>query len=134
MHRTVVHWSRMTKERTFSGSFTLSPPLSDAQRKVLDDFSDARHDNDWSNGRYSGCPGLWCDWIASSDGASLAWNGQEKFHRPAKWLEYLITHFFKLWRVTVNGEVTFTDEDAVHDEKIVVVDNVVQTRPIGRRT
>jgi hypothetical protein len=42
-----------------------------------------------------GQPGLWCQWVPCWDGCCLAFNGNEKFYSPVRWLSYLITHFMK---------------------------------------
>lgn len=71
-------------------------------------------------------PGLWCQWIITEDGASLVWDGGEKFYEYVAWLKYYINHFFSKWGVMLNGEITWEGEESSDLGKIVVTDNVVQ--------
>ena len=71
----------------------------------------------------SGQPGLWCDWAPSEDGAELAWNGNEKFYGYAKWLEYLVAHFFIPWGRVLSGSVTYQGEEPSDFGKLVIKDN-----------
>lgn len=76
-------------------------------------------------------PGLWCHWIISEDGTKLKWNEAEKFYYYIEWLKYLINHFFEPWGIKLNGEIEWQGEDPDDFGKIIVTDNIVNTK-IGR--
>lgn len=70
-------------------------------------------------------PGLWCQWAISEDGAQLEWSGGEKFYNYTEWLQFLITHFFTVWDVKLNGVIEWRGEDWDDTGSINVIDNVV---------
>lgn len=70
----------------------------------------------------NGQPGLWCQWVPTSDRAGIEWNGGEKFYYYTEWLKYIIEHFLKPWGYVLNGEVEWCGEDR-HDVGKIVVDN-----------
>ena len=74
----------------------------------------------------SGQPGLWCQWVVSDDGATLEWDGGEKFYHYVEWLEYLIKHFIAPWGSVVAGEVTWQGEDSNDRGVIHARGNAVQ--------
>lgn len=69
------------------------------------------------------CPGLWCQWIVSKDRKYLEWDGGEKFHKYAEWLEYLIENFIAPSGYVLNGEVEYQGEDSDDRGTIRVSDN-----------
>ena len=71
-------------------------------------------------------PGLWLQWRLNDEGTELSWDGGEKFYNYIEWLEYLIVHFFKPWKIKLNGEITWQGEDSSDIGKIVVVDNKIE--------
>ena len=73
-------------------------------------------------------PGLWCQWVISDDGTMLEWDGGEKFYEYVAWLKYYINHFFAKWGVMLNGEITWEGEESSDLGKIVVTNNVVETK------
>jgi hypothetical protein len=81
--------------------------------------------NNWSCNVENGQPGLWCQWILSSDGTTLEWDGGEKFYNYVEWLQYLIKHFFEPWGIKLIGEITWNGEDREDIGKIVVDENNV---------
>ncbi len=72
-----------------------------------------------------GQPGLWCQWAISDDGATLEWDGGEKFYDYVEWLEYLIQHFFTLWGNTLDGQIRWSGEESDDRGVIYVKDNHV---------
>ncbi len=56
-------------------------------------------------------PGLWCQWVPSDDGKTLAWDEGEKFYEYAEWLQYLLDHFLIPWGYELNGDVVWNGED-----------------------
>lgn len=74
-----------------------------------------------------GQPGLYCQWVTG--GHTLEWDGNEKFYSYIEWLHYLINHFFSKWGVLLNGEIEWEGEESSDLGKIVVVDNVISTKP-----
>ena len=75
-----------------------------------------------------GQPGLWCQWVPTSDGRGIEWDGREKFYEYEAWLIYIIETFLKPWGYTLNGEVIWTGERSSDIGKLMVADNVVSTR------
>lgn len=70
-------------------------------------------------------PGLWCQWELNDDGTELRWDGGEKFYNYIEWLEYLIVHFFKPWKIKLNGEIYWVGEDSDDRGMIKVVNNKI---------
>jgi hypothetical protein len=101
----------------FLGHIDITPGLNESERSYLSAFSLTRR-YDRGQGPYyvppnpyadqgdrepverlntppQGQPGLWCRWVPCWDGCCLALDGEEKIYDPARWLDYLITHFLK---------------------------------------
>lgn len=72
-------------------------------------------------------PGLWCNWKITEEGTNLEWNGGEKFYNYTEWLQFLITHFFTVWDVTLNGEIQWRGEEWDDNGTITVIKNLVST-------
>ena len=70
-------------------------------------------------------PGLWCQWVPSEDGATLGWDGNEKFYDYVEWLGYIVTHFLKPWGRVLNGSVDWAGEDSSDRGTIFVKDNQI---------
>ena len=60
------------------------------------------------------------------DGATLRWNGAEKFYAYTEWLKYLIEHFLAPWGCRVRGTVRWSGEDPEDVGMIIVDDNAVR--------
>ncbi len=93
-------------------------------------------ENDWIsvidyNLPPSGQPGLWCQWIPTSDGRGIQWNGGEKFYHYIAWLQYLIIHFLEPWGYLLNGSVNWMGEDPSDTGHITVENNLI-VWPAGR--
>ena len=74
-------------------------------------------------------PSLWCLWVVEQDengNQFVVWDGGEKFYEYIAWIRYLIDHFFKPWKVRLNGEVFWIGEDDGDRGKIVIKNNVVK--------
>ena len=87
----------------------------------------------WRKKTDLGQPGLWCQWVPSDDGTTLAWDEGEKFYNYIEWLQYLIGHFIKPWGRILSGEVYWQGEESDDFGKIVVRDNEVLVCE-GKRT
>ena len=61
---------------------------------------------------------LWCGWTPAKDRRGIKWNGAEKFHNYAEWLNYMIEHFLEPWGYKVTGEVRYAG-DARGDRGVV---------------
>lgn len=70
-------------------------------------------------------PGLWCQWIPTSGGHGIEWDGNEKFYEYTKWLQYIIKNFLKPWGYTLSGEVQWQGENFGDRGTLKVVNNVV---------
>jgi hypothetical protein len=147
----------------FSGSITVSPALSADEIAFLNKFSETRRMNrtkgpyfvdgsdDFGQGRdedildynepSKGQPGLWCQWVPTSDGTAIEWDGGEKFYHAAEWMEYLIDHFVGskpkaaselpfLQAHMLNGEILAQGEDISDRWLLIVTDNEVTTTPL----
>lgn len=73
-------------------------------------------------------PGLWCQWVPTSDGKGIEWDGEEKFYNYVKWLEYLIDKILAPRGYVANGEVEWRGEEWEDTGRIVVTNNVVEVR------
>lgn len=71
-------------------------------------------------------PGLWNQWIPSSDGKGIEWDGGKKFYDYVKWLEYIIKNFLIPWGYTLNGNVKFQGENSEDRGIITVANNIVK--------
>lgn len=65
-------------------------------------------------------PGLWCHWIVNEEGTELYWDGGEKFYNYTEWLDYMISHFFSVWGVTLNGSIRWQGEE-LSDAGVITV-------------
>jgi hypothetical protein len=137
----------------FTGKFNINPPLSAEDNEFLTNFSYSRRvarkvdskygvEGEWYVGKDhifnqeqnvidynrppSTQPGLWCQWIPDEDGASLAWDGGEKFYNYIQWLEYLIEKYFKPRNYILNGEVYWNGEDTDDRGVIKVINNQIK--------
>ena len=110
----------MGYQTDFYGQFDCHPPLTAEHQKILDDFSEHRHDDNLPD-----APGVWCQWIPCDEGAGIEWDGVEKFYNYIEWLDYLIDHFLKPWGYVLNGEVEWQGEERNDLGRIVVRDNAV---------
>lgn len=99
----------------FTGSISITPPLSAQEQAYLEKFAGTRrmertrgpyfvggtgfagqgHDPDILdyNQPPAGQPGLWCQWVANAEGDALVWDEGEKFYYAPEWMQYLIDHF-----------------------------------------
>lgn len=106
------------------GKFNLDKALTVEQAKKLEEFADERHEP----GDGAGYPGYWCQWVPSSDGMGLEWDGNEKFYDYVEWLEYLIKHFIKPWGLKLNGEVEWEGEESGDLGLIIAKDNEISVK------
>lgn len=115
----------------FSGSFTVTPPLSADLVSRLDEFNNERHDEQAdSEGRPY--PGIWCQWVATKDGTRIEWDGVEKFYEYTDWLKYIIEVFLEPNGHKLNGEVLWSGEDPSDVGILSANDNKVFEQ-VGRR-
>lgn len=73
-----------------------------------------------------GQPGLWCQWVPSDDGTTIAWDLTEKFYNYVEWLQYLIDNFLAPWGYSLNGQVMWQGEESGDMGQILVADNGVR--------
>ena len=144
----------------FEGSVTISPPLNAEEIRFLTKFAGTRRmgrqqgpyyvdaPGDFGQGHdpkiinYNepprGQPSLWCHWVPSEDGTSIAWDGGEKFYNSVDWMEYIINHFLRPGAIaarelpflqanhTVSGVISAQGEEPSDMWRLVVEDNVVR--------
>jgi hypothetical protein len=147
---------------SFNGGVRVAPPLNAAEIDYLRKFNETRRmsrlqgpyfvGGDGFKGQQpdsgiidynsppKGQPSLWCQWEPTPDGASIIWDGGEKFYDAAEWMKYLITHFLQpmalakneLWFLqanhVVNGVIEAQGEDPDDRWDLVVQDNEVFIR------
>lgn len=75
-----------------------------------------------------GCPGLWCQWVATEDGEHIEWDGGEKFYNYVEWLKWIVEKFLKPNGIVINGEVKWQGEDEEDNGVIVATDNRISVR------
>ncbi|WP_238841324.1 hypothetical protein [Prescottella equi] len=93
----------------FTGEIHVDPPLNEAEREYLRQFSESRRMAS-PLGLYAldpaaaalktdrppaDQPGWWCPWVPSEDGSRLVWDGHEKIYRSSDWMSYLIDTFLR---------------------------------------
>jgi hypothetical protein len=90
-----------------------------------------------------GQPGLWCKWAPTESGASIKWNGYEKFYDSAEWMLYLIQHFLRPLPLAfgkvpeirgghmVNGTIHAQGETEGDVWDLIVEDNIVYVKERG---
>lgn len=103
---------------TFSGQFTITPPIeSVAVIKRLRQLSDGQTD-DLPEPLRRG----YCQWVLNNDFDSLAWDGNEKFYNYVEWLQYVIDNVLTPAGNTLSGNVRFQGEDRA-DRGTIAVEN-----------
>jgi len=108
----------------FNGSFELNKPLTVTHMNTLKAFANKPH----SGSEDETFPSIWCQWVPSSDGKSIEWDGNEKFYEYTDWLAHLIEKFLEPWGYVLNGEVTWQGESPDDIGMLVVENNVVSER------
>ena len=78
------------------------------------------------NSPAGGCPGLWCQWVATEDGKHIKWDGTEKFYNYVEWLKWIVEKFLKPNGISINGRVTYQGEDDEDHGAIVAEDNEIR--------
>lgn len=71
-------------------------------------------------------PGLWCDFIISSDGKSIEWDQAEKTYDGEEWVRYLIDSFLTPNGYVVNGTINAYGEDS-DDRWVMNIENNIVT-------
>jgi hypothetical protein len=152
----------MGYDSTFRGEFKLNKSLTVKDYKFLKNFSETRRmkrnlpeeygvegefyvegkgyggqdRNDPSiinfNSPPSTQPGLWCQWIPNEEGDAIVWDGGEKFYNYVEWIQYLIDKILSPRGYILNGEVFWQGEDSDDEGKIVVKDNIVETKTVQK--
>lgn len=77
-------------------------------------------------------PGLWCQWIPNEEGDAIVWDGGEKFYNYVEWIQYLIEKILSPRGYVLNGEVFWQGEDSDDEGKIVIKDNIVETKTVQK--
>lgn len=67
-------------------------------------------------------PSLWCQWIPTSDGLAIEWDGNEKFYSYVEWIEYIIKKILSPRGYALTGKVTWQGEEQP-DRGIIEVKN-----------
>lgn len=107
---------------TFEGQIDISPPLDAELEQEVNDFCNALHDEDGD----MAVPSHYCDFVVTSDGAKLEWNGSEKSYCMESWLTILIDLFFAPKAHVLNGHLDASGEQAGDLWRLEVKNNVVR--------
>lgn len=94
----------------FTRKVKVSPPLNEDEISFLEDFNRQRHFKRHGgplslasdkpaeaidyNSTPPEIPGLWMQWIPADEGASIVWDGNEKFYYSEEWMRFLIEYLF----------------------------------------
>ena len=70
-------------------------------------------------------PGLWCQWVPSSDGTKIEWDEGEKFYDYIDWINYINDNFLKPWGCVLHGDVTWEGEESDDIGLIEAVNGVI---------
>jgi len=70
-------------------------------------------------------PSLWCQWIPSTDGREIVWDGAEKFYEYRAWLAYIIASILAPRHYHLTGNVHYQGEDPDDNGMIIVVENQI---------
>ncbi len=108
----------------FEGTFQLDKPLTVKQWKELNDLAAQDHRDDKSK------PGYYCQWVPTSDGEGIEWDGNEKFYDYKEWLEYIIKNYLTPWGLVLNGMVRWRGESFDDIGILTVKDNVVSAKKV----
>lgn len=103
----------------FTGEWKVTPPLTKRRVEILTKFAGERHEG----GTF---PDYWCQWVPTSNGEYINWDGGEKFYEYGPWIEYLIKTYLTPWGCKLNGEVEWQGEDSDDRGMIRITDNVVE--------
>jgi hypothetical protein len=77
------------------------------------------------NGAPSTQPGLWCQWVPTSDRMAIEHDGGEKFYNYVEWIVYLINKVLAPNGYVLNGSVDWEGEDRYDVGTITIIDNRV---------
>lgn len=73
-----------------------------------------------------GQPGLFCQWVPSTDGTKIIWDNGESFYDYVEWIKYIMVHFLTPWGRFLSGTVEWAGDDRKDLGKIVVYGNHVR--------
>lgn len=113
----------------FSGFFKFNRALTASEMDELREFADVDHRDEDCLGHGSGS--AYCQWVPTSDGTGLEWDGNEKFYYYEEWLGYLAKRFFIPWGLVLNGTVAYQGEEIGDVGQLTVKDNVVSSRKLS---
>ena len=105
----------------FDGKFEFNKPLDLETYRILEELAEERHDD-------GDFPSYYCQWIPTKDGKYLEWDENEKFYNYIQWLEYIIENILKPKGYILNGEVTWEGEESPDFGKIIIKNNVIETK------
>lgn len=72
-------------------------------------------------------PGLWCQWVPTSDGTRIVWDGGEKFYDYVEWLQYIEENFLLPFGKYLDGEMVWQGEDIMDRGRIIADKDVIKT-------
>jgi hypothetical protein len=105
----------------FSGAMDLDKPLTEEQKKILDEFSSKDHHGE----SYAPGYGCFCGWVSDSRGEAIEHDGNEKFYDYVEWLQIIVDKFIIPWGLKGNGYIDWNGDESDDHGQITIKDNVV---------
>jgi hypothetical protein len=150
----------MGYDTKFTGRFAFSRPLTAKECAILQAVHDHRHQDDFKlpyaaseirpveieREIFKPCyigegydsiskkyPSRYCKWTVSLNKRALVWDKMEKFYNYVNWLEYLISHFFAVWGVQLNGTIKWKGANRGDQGTITMKNNKIRVEmPLAR--
>ena len=73
-------------------------------------------------------PGLWLQWIPTTDRKGLIWNGGEKFYKADEWIGYLVESILKPRGYVLEGVVNAQGESEDDQWHIQIENNKIESK------
>lgn len=71
-------------------------------------------------------PSLWCQWVPTSDGAFIVWDGGEKFYNYIEWIKYIEENFLAPFGKYLEGDVIWQGEDIMDRGRIIADKDIIK--------
>ena len=113
----------------FQGTFKLNKKLTPKLQAQLIEFANTRHGGNMDP--FPNMPGFWCQWVPTSDGEGIEWDGNEKFYNYVEWLVYIIENFLQPEEYILNGTVRYRGEDFNDCGDVICENNKVTVNQLG---
>jgi len=102
------------------GQLKLNKPLSVEDFTMLKNFNETRHEGDEF-------PSIWCQWVPTSDGMHIEYDGNEGFSEFRPWLMYLIENLLEPKGYKLSGVIHWDFLEDADIGTLYVVDSTIRT-------